>query len=111
MKELEQALAVFLEVLKASEAYQDYEYQKERVKRYAGLPEKINEFRKRRFEVQHYEGDDLFEKIDEFEQEYQNFEDEPIVRDYLAAELEICRRIQEINAAITGVVDIELIQG
>ena len=108
--EIQQALEEFLNALRASEAYKDYEYQKARVKRYPGLAERINEFRKRRFEFQHYEGDDLFEKIDEFEREYQNFEEEPVVRDYLAAELEICRRIQEINAAIADIVDIDMDQ-
>ena len=61
-----------------------------------------------RFEFQNYDGDDLFEKIDEFEKEFKDFEEEPIVREYLAAELEICRRIQEINASITDVVDIDM---
>ncbi|MGN0308120.1 MAG: YlbF family regulator [Lachnospiraceae bacterium] len=106
--ELQQALEQFLEAIKSSEAYKDYEYQKQRIKKYPGLSERINEFRKRRFEFQNYEGDDLFEKIDEFEKEFNNFEEEPVVREYLAAELEICRRIQEINAAITDVIDIDM---
>ena len=42
------------------------------------------------------------------EKEFKDFEEEPIVREYLAAELEICRRIQEINASITDVVDIDM---
>lgn len=106
--EIKKALEEFLEALKNSEAYRDYEYQRERVKKYPGLSEKINEFRKRRFEFQNYDGDDLFDKIDEFEKEFKDFEEEPVAREYLSAELEICRRIQEINAAITDVIDIEI---
>ena len=106
--EIKQALEQLLEALKYSEAFQNYECQKERVKKYPGLSERINEFRKRRFEFQSYDGDDLFERIDEFEKEFKNFEEEPVVREYLAAELEVCRRIQEINAAITDVVDIDM---
>lgn len=106
--EIEQALGQYLEAFMASEAFKNYNYQKERVKRIPGLTERINEFRKKRFEFQNYEGDDLFEKTDEFEKEYKIFQEEPVVREYLAAELEICRRIQELNAAITGIVDIDM---
>ena len=71
-------------------------------------PVAINEFRKKRFEFQKYEGEDLFEKIDEFQREYQTFKEEPIVREYLAAELEICRLVQEIYGAIDELVDIDM---
>ena len=106
--EIQQALEELLEALKSSDSFRNYQLQKERVKGYPGLVERINEFRKKRFEFQNYDGDDLFEKIDEFEKEFKDFEEEPIVREYLAAELEICRRIQEINASITDVVDIDM---
>ena len=72
------------------------------------MKERINEFRKKRFEFQKYEGEDLFEKIDEFQKEYQNFKEEPIVREYLAAELEICRLVQQIYGAIDELVDIDM---
>lgn len=100
--EIQQALEELLEALKSSDSFRNYQLQKERVKGYPGLVERINEFRKKRFEFQNYDGDDLFEK------EFKDFEEEPIVREYLAAELEICRRIQEINASITDVVDIDM---
>jgi len=106
--EIQQALEQFLEAFKSSDAFKEYQLQRERVKRYPGLAERINEFRKKRFEFQNYDGDDLFEKIDEFEKEFKDFEEEPVVREYLAAELEICRKIQEINVAITDVVDIDM---
>ncbi len=106
--EIQQALEEFLEAIKSSEAFKDYQYQKQRVKKYSGLAERINEFRKRRYEFQNYAGDDLFEKIDDFEREFKDFEEDPVVREYLAAELEICRRIQEVNAAITDLIDIDM---
>lgn len=106
--EIKKAMEEFLTALKESSCYQDYYYQKERVKRVPGLAERINDFRTKRFEFQNYEGEDLFEKVDEFEKQYETFQEEPMVREYLAAELEICRLVQEINDAIIDLVDIDM---
>ena len=109
--EMRKALNQFLNELQESSAFRDYKYQKERIKRVPGMKERINDFRIKRFEFQSYEGEDLFEKIDEFQKEYQAFKEEPIVREYLAAELEICRLVQEINHAIDDLVDIDMEMG
>ena len=102
------ALNQFLKELQESSAFRDYKYQKERIKKVPGMKERINDFRAKRFEFQNYVGEDLFEKIDEFQREYQAFKEEPIVREYLAAELEICRLVQEVNNAIDELVDIDM---
>ena len=81
--EIRRAMEEFLTALKESSSYKDYHYQKERVKRVPGLAERINDFRAKRFEFQNYQGDDLFEKIDEFEKQYEIFQEEPMVREYL----------------------------
>ena len=106
--EMRRAISQFLNELQESSAFRDYKYQKERVKKVPGLKERINDFRKKRFEFQKYEGEDLFEKIDEFQREYQTFKEEPMVREYLAAELEICRLVQDIYGAIDELVDIDM---
>lgn len=106
--EMRRAINQFLNELQESSAFRDYKYQKERIKKVPGLKERINDFRRERFEFQEYSGDDLFEKIDEFQREYQAFKEEPFVREYLAAELEICRLVQEIYGAIDDLVDIDM---
>ena len=106
--EMRKAVNQFLNEFQNSSAFRDYKYQKERIKKVPGMKERINEFRKKRFEFQKYEGEDLFEKIDEFQREYQAFKEEPIVREYLAAELEICRLVQQIYGAIDELVDIDM---
>ena len=106
--EMRKALNHFLNEFQESAAFKDYKYQKERIKKVPGMKERINDFRAKRFEFQNYEGEDLFEKIDEFQKEYQTFKEEPIVREYLAAELQICRLVQEINIAIDDLVDIDM---
>ena len=106
--EMRKAMERFLNEFQESTAFKDYKYQKERIRKVPGLLERINDFRRKRFEFQSYEGEDLFEKIDEFQREYQTFKEEPMVREYLAAELEICRLVQEINACIDELVDIDM---
>ena len=106
--EMRKAVNQFLNEFQNSSAFRDYKYQKERIKKVPGMKDRINEFRKKRFEFQKYQGEDLFEKIDEFQREYQAFKEEPIVRDYLAAELEICRLVQQIYGAIDELVDIDM---
>lgn len=106
--EMRKAVNQFLDEFQNSSAFRDYKYQKERIKKVPGMKDKINEFRKKRFEFQKYQGEDLFEKIDEFQREYQAFKEEPIVREYLAAELEICRLVQQICGAIDELVDIDM---
>lgn len=106
--EMRKAVNQFLNEFQNSSAFRDYKYQKERIKKVPGMKERINEFRRKRFEFQKYQGEDLFEKIDEFQREYQAFKEEPIVREYLAAELEICRLVQQIYGAIDELVDIDM---
>ena len=52
----------------------------------------------------------LLHDIARFKQytEYQTFKEEPFVREYLAAELEICRLVQQIYGAIDELVDIDM---
>ena len=50
--------------------------------------------------------EDLYERMEAFEDEYREFRKNPVVAEYLESELRICRMIQEINARITNVVEL-----
>lgn len=52
-------------------------------------------------------GDMAFERIEQFEREYSDFRENPLVSDFLAAELALCRTIQQINFNITEALDFE----
>ena len=47
------------------------------------------------------DSDALFDEIDRFEKEYEEFRKNPIVSDFLAAELAFCRMYQEITEKIS----------
>ena len=51
--------------------------------------------------------DELFDKMDAFEREYEKFRENPIVDDFLKAELAFCRLMQELETFVTQELDFE----
>lgn len=103
---MEQALTQYIETILKSEEYQEYALQKERVKQYPELKAQIDEFRARNFEMQTSK-DMVFEMIEAFEREYRDFRENPLVNDFLAAELAFCRLLQKNNTRIMDAIDFE----
>lgn len=103
---LDEAVGKLTEIILNSEAYLEYRRQVEIVNQYPELKEKINEFRRRNFELQQ-RPDYAFDKMEQFEREYRGFRENPIVTDFLAAELAFCRMMQEINLKIVDGIEFE----
>lgn len=98
MTQFDKELDAFIEAVKNSEVYQEYERQKERIKAYPDLKARIDEFRERNYRLQNSENTaTLFEEIDSFTLEYEQFREIPMVHDFLEKELAYCRMIQQIN--------------
>ncbi len=92
----------FVEKIRQTGVCQEYFRQKEKVKQYPDLKRRIDEFRKRNYRIQtEMDSDALFDEIDRFEKEYEEFRKNPIVSDFLAAELAFCRMYQEITEKIS----------
>lgn len=65
------------------------------------MKKQIDEYRERNFKLQNEtDSDRLFDETDRFEREYEEFRKNPIVNDFLAAELAFCRMYQELEAYI-----------
>lgn len=108
MTMIEQATEAFILAIKQTEEYREYIIQKEKISRYPELKEQIYEYRKKNYELQLLgDSEELFEKIDAFQREYESFLEDPLVSDFLAAELAFCRMMQEINIRIMEGVDFE----
>ncbi len=103
---MEQSLQAYIEKLLKSKEYQKYVEQRERVKQYPDLKKQIDEFRRRNFEMQNSE-DLVFEKIEFFEKEYEDFRDNPLVADFLEAELAFCRMMQRHYGEVMRAIDFE----
>ena len=98
----------FVEEIRKSNIYKEYNIQKEKIKRQPELFEKVGEFRQRNFALQaSAEGDELLDKLEAFEKEYEEFRANPLVDDFLRAELAFCRMMQRVNVYITAELDFE----
>lgn len=89
-----------------SQIYKEYRIQLEKVKQQPKLKERIDEFRQRNYELQ-CSPDYAFDKMEQFEREYRGFREDPLVSDFLAAELALCRMMQEINSKLVEAIDFE----
>ncbi|MBD5455714.1 MAG: YlbF family regulator [Lachnospiraceae bacterium] len=105
---LENATLEYVKAIKETDIYRKYCEQLERLKGYPEQYGKVNEYRHKNFEIQNTtRKDELFDKMDEFEREYEKFREDPIVDDFLRAELAFCRMMQEIDLRITEEIDFE----
>lgn len=106
MGNIDEAVQHYINAIKETEVYREYERQKERVKQYPELKAQIDEFRLRNYELQ-TSRDNAFEKIDNLEREYDDFRENPLVADFLAAELAFCRMMQGIHIRVTEALEFE----
>lgn len=103
---LDQAVENLIGAIKGSEAYGKYMLALAAVKQQPELKQQIDEFRRENYVMQNT-GDMAFERIEQFEQAYSDFRENPLVSDFLAAELALCREIQQINFNITEALNFE----
>ncbi len=107
-REIEIALNGLIANIKDSATYKEYQLQLARIKEYPEYYQKANEYRMRNYELQNMEQtDNLLEQIEAFAKEYESFRENPIVDDFLLAELAFCRMMQEITPRIMEEMDFE----
>ncbi len=108
MAELDVAVEGLISVIKNTDKYRRYQMEKDKVNRFPELKEQIDIFRKRNFELQNMpSNEDLFYKMEAFDREYEQFMENPIVADFLAAELDLCRMMQDVTGKLTEALDFE----
>lgn len=105
-EELGQAVESMIDAIKRSEAYVKYQEALAAAKQQPELKQEIDEFRRKNYIMQS-NGDMAFEHIEQFEREYSDFRENPVVADFLAAELALCRMIQQINLYVTDMLNFE----
>ncbi len=107
--EVKEAIKQFADKIMESDTYKEYLYQRERIKKQPELYDKVNEFRQRNFELQNEtDEEELFDRMEVFEKEYEKFRENPLVDDFLRAELAFCRLMQEVDLLLAEAIDFEL---
>ena len=106
--EVQKALEQLAQAIKDSDIYREYRRQSEKVDNTGDMREKIDEYRVRNFELQNsVQTEDLLDKLDAFEREYEKFREDPLVEEFLDAELAFCRMMQEIDVKLAEAMEFE----
>lgn len=105
-KEIQGAVEQLICRVKESDTYHHYTEQLARLKEYPELRKQVDDYRSRNFELQTAQ-DVSFDRIDQFQRDYEGFRENPIVEDFLAAELAFCRMIQELELTFTEQMNFE----
>ncbi|MDE6844449.1 MAG: YlbF family regulator [Lachnospiraceae bacterium] len=98
----------FAATIRETDTYKEYLLQREKIKTQPELYDKVNEYRQKNFDIQNEsDSEDLFDRMEAFEREYAKFRENPLVEDFLQAELAFCRMMQDINVLLTSEIDFE----
>lgn len=103
---LEKAVEELINAIKQSEKYLEYRKQLELINQEPDLKRQVDEFRKRNYEMQTSEDMD-FGKLSRFQEEFKGLRENPLVDNFLAAELDFCKMMQNMNFSITEALDFE----
>lgn len=105
MLELQEELDEFIAKLKHTKVYLEYEEQKNRLCEQPELKQRVDDFRRRNYEIQtRAYPDNIFDEMERFQKESEHLRDIPIVNDFLAAEIAFCRMIQKVTLTIVEAV-------
>lgn len=109
MDKIEGCTRALMEAVTAGEAYTRYESVKKELAGQPELKKQINDFRRRNYLIQDQpDSEKLLLEMANLEREYEDFRKDPLVHEYLEAELRVCRMLQKINETLVSVIDLEL---
>lgn len=106
MNTVDESVNNLIEAIKKSEVYLEYHKQLELLRKDPELKRQVDEFRKRNYEMQMNEDMD-FGMLASFQSEFKSFRENPLVDNFLAAELDFCKMMQKINFSIVEAMDFE----
>lgn len=92
------------------EGYQKFLRIKGEVEQDKVLCDKINQFRWKNFELHmNLEGEELYNAMENFERENATFRKDPLVNEFLAAELRVVRTVQDAAKILLDAIDLDLV--
>jgi len=108
--ELKTSIEELKQSLLESEAFLRYQKVRAEVHNYPEKEYRLHEFRRKNYFLHNSrEQLDLFTEEDRLEQEYADVYKDPLLGEYLAAEVAVCRIIQQVNKELIGCLDFEAI--
>lgn len=109
MGKIEELKAELKQAVLDSDEYREYKRLEVEVSKNANLKRAIDEFRRQNFEIQYNdEIQDIEENISQLEAKYTDIRNMGLAKSYFAAELCLCRLVQDICVSIVDVVDFDV---
>lgn len=109
MTDIERITKSFAKTIKATDTYQKFSYEKDKMNRNPGLKRQMDEYRKMIYDFQNSSNQDaLFDEVDRMMEYSDRIRSNPEVNHFLAAELALCRMMQEIYAELTNELNFDM---
>lgn len=107
-EQIRMAAKEYASKIQETDIYRKYCAEREQIKKEPELYAAVNEYRRKTFELQNNTSEDqLFDRMDAYEREYEKFRENPVVESFLQAELAFCRMMQDLNVLIMDHLDFE----
>ncbi len=98
MQTIKESLEGMIEVIKESEEFHRYRDSREKVREYPKKEKRLMEFRKKNYLLQNSDRSiDLFAESDRLMNEYQDLYQDPVVREFMDAEVAVCKIVQTVT--------------
>jgi len=110
MEQIKLCTDALVEAIQKSEAYQRFLDVKRKVDDHPELRTKLNDFRKRSYELQNRkDNNEFYREMERFEIEYHEIRKDPVISEFLQCEVEICRIMQHVNLKLVQAVDLDIV--
>ncbi len=108
MENIKKCTAALIEAILGSDEYIRFCELRDQVREQPELRTQINAFRQHVFEVQNSkEPLDMYGEQERLCRDFEEFRKNPLVNDFLEAELHVCRILQKITTEITAAIDLD----
>lgn len=108
MNDVEYQTKNLVSAIKGNNVYHQYQRLLKKLQQQPEVYEKMNEFRRRSFELQCREGDSPLEEINNLQVEYKEILSNTVVEEFLVAEQRLCGMIRNINTSVAEAVDLDI---
>lgn len=105
---LNDATERYAETIRNTDVYKNYQGQLFLIRQNPEKYQRVNEFRRKNYELQQSDGRDMDERIEALAEELERFREDPVVDDFFRAELAFCRMMQEVNLRVTEAIDFDM---
>ena len=110
MTEVDDEVKRLIEAVKSSNTYKVYDKQKKLLKKNPELKAAVDQYRKENFELQSsisVADENAERRMEEFAEKYADFLEDSRVSDFLDAENNLCRMMQELTDRVVDSLDFE----